>query len=89
MNQEKLKNIIILKDLPSNLIEEAIIILKDNNAKDKKRMEEYSKSEATEIIKNYFKTAKIEKKKNKKKIYIFAFAIITIFILNLLRMHIH
>ena len=40
MNQEKLKNIIILKDLPSNLIEEAIIILKDNNSKDKKKMEE-------------------------------------------------
>ena len=35
MNQEKLKNIIILKDLPSNLIEEAIIILKDNNSKQK------------------------------------------------------
>ena len=53
MNQEKLKNIIILKDLPSNLIEEAIIILKDNNSKDKKKMEEYSGSEAKNLIKEY------------------------------------
>lgn len=89
MNQEKLKNIIILKDLPSNLIEEAIIILKDNNPKDKKKMEEYSKSEARDIIKNYFNKTKIEKKKSKKKIYIFAISIIAIFILNLIRMHIH
>ena len=89
MNQEKLKNIIILKDLPSNLIEEAIIILKDNNSKDKKKMEEYSKSEARDIIKNYFNKTKIEKKKSKKKIYIFAISIIAIFILNLIRMHIH
>ena len=63
MNQEKLKNIIILKDLPSNLIEEAIIILKDNNSKDKKKMEEYSGSEAKNLIKEYFENEKIKTKK--------------------------
>ncbi len=40
MNTSNMKNMIVLKDLPSNLVEEAIIILKANvNAKsiDKKR----------------------------------------------------
>ena len=30
MNNEGLKNIVLLKDLPSNIIEEAIIVLKEN-----------------------------------------------------------
>jgi hypothetical protein len=89
MNQEKLKNIIILKDLPSNLIEEAIIILKDNNSKDKKKMEEYSGSEAKNLIKEYFESEKIKTKKGKKKIYLFAFFMIIIFILNFIRVHIY
>lgn len=89
MNQEKLKNIIILKDIQSNLIEEAIIILKDNNPKDKKRMEEYARKEGRNIIKEYFDKEKIKNKKSKNKIYIFAFFIITIFILNFIKMHIH
>lgn len=89
MNQEKLKNIIILKDIPSNLIEEAIIILKDNNPKDKKRMEEYAKKEGKNVIKEYFQQQKIKNKKNKRKTYIFAFFIITILILNFIRLHIH
>lgn len=89
MNQEKLKNIIILKDLPSNLIEEAIIILKDNNSKDKKKMEEYSGSEAKNIIREYFEKEKIRSKKGKKKIYFFAIFMIVIFILNFIRVHIY
>ena len=31
MNQSALKNMVILKNLPSNIVEEAIIILKTNN----------------------------------------------------------
>lgn len=89
MNQEKLKNIIILKDLPSNLIEEAIIILKDNNSKDKKKMEEYSGSEAKNIIREYFEKEKIRSKKGKKKIYFFSIFMIVIFILNFIRVHIY
>lgn len=89
MNQEKLKNIIILKDIPSNLIEEAIIILKDNNSKDKKRMEEYARKEGKSIIKEYFNQEKIKIKKSRKKTYLFAFFIITIFILNFIRVNIH
>lgn len=89
MNQEKLKNIIILKDVPSNLIDEAIIILKDNNQKDKKRMEEYARKEGKNIIREYFNKEQIKSKKSRKKIYLFAFFIITIFILNFIRLHIH
>ena len=30
MNKENMKNMVVLKDLPSNIVEEAIIILKPN-----------------------------------------------------------
>lgn len=30
MNTGNLKNIVVLKDLPSNLVEEAIVVLKEN-----------------------------------------------------------
>lgn len=30
MNIENMKNIIVLKELPSNIVEEAIVILKEN-----------------------------------------------------------
>ena len=33
MNNLDMKNIIVLKDLPSNIIDEAIVILKDNKIK--------------------------------------------------------
>lgn len=35
MNNLDMKNIIVLKDLPSNIIDEAIVILKDNKIKKK------------------------------------------------------
>lgn len=41
MNNLDMKNIIVLKDLPSNIIDEAIVILKDNKIK-KKENSEYS-----------------------------------------------
>ena len=31
MNSKIMKNIVVLKDLPSNIIDEAIVILKDNS----------------------------------------------------------
>ena len=40
MNKEKLNNIVILKEIPSNLIDEAIIILKSNNSSNKKKIED-------------------------------------------------
>ncbi len=89
MNQEKLKNIIILKDLPSNLVEEAIIILKDNNQSNKNKMEEYAKEEAKGIVTQYLKDIKKNKKRSKKKIKLFTFLIITISILILVIANIH
>ena len=55
MNKEKLNNIVILKEIPSNLIDEAIIILKSNNSLNKKKIEDYAKLEVMDIVKNYLK----------------------------------
>jgi predicted nucleic acid-binding Zn ribbon protein len=61
------KNIVCIKDIPSNLIEEAILILKPNVSKDEKTNDVKPKSreiilkEAEEIIKEYSSTAQIEK----------------------------
>ena len=78
MNQSNLKNMVILKNLPSNLIEEAIIILKSNkkikklekiennksidNSSEKKQEKDYLVREAEMIISNYI--LKLEEKKN-------------------------
>ena len=53
MNKEKLNNIVILKEIPSNLIDEAIIILKSNNSSNKKKIEDYAKLEGMNIVKKY------------------------------------
>lgn len=42
MNNLDMKNIIVLKDLPSNIIDEAIVILKDNKIKKKDNSDELS-----------------------------------------------
>lgn len=70
MNKEKLNNIVILKEIPSNLIEEAIIILKSNNSSNKKKIEDYAKLEGMDIVKNYLKEEQYKRKLKKKK-YIF------------------
>ena len=78
MNSNQMKNIIVLKDLPSNLIDEAFIILKNNkkikalerienknNSKlQKENSREYIVKEAEMIISNYL--SKIEKEKQIK-----------------------
>lgn len=78
MNSNNVKNIIVLKNLPSNLIDEAFIILKDNKkAKALKKIEnnsenntkkektgEYIVKEAEMIISNYL--SKLEKEKQIK-----------------------
>lgn len=69
MNTESMKNIVVLKDLPSNMIEEAIVILKPNikiekvrnkkkenvkvGAKGKDNSKDYIIKEAEEIISRY------------------------------------
>ncbi len=78
MNSNQMKNMIVLKDLPSNLIDEAFIILKNNkkikalerienknNSKlQKENSREYIVKEAEMIISNYL--SKIEKEKQIK-----------------------
>lgn len=80
MEQSNLKNIIVLKDLPSNIVEEAIVILKTNKkAKKVQKIEKAKKSkehlkklkqsdyilkEAEMLISNYI--TGIEKKENTK-----------------------
>ena len=81
MEQNDLKNIIVLKDLPSNIVEEAIVILKTNKKakrvqkieKRKKASEQAKKlkqsdyilKEAEMLVSNYI--TGIEEKKEEKK----------------------
>ncbi len=67
MNSNQLKNMIVLKNLPSNLIDEAFIILKNNKKiktleriekqssgkETKEKQEEYIVKEAEMVISNY------------------------------------
>lgn len=78
MNSNQMKNIIVLKNLPSNLIDEAFIILKNNkkvksleriekktNSKiEKEKTEEYIVKEAEMVISNYL--SKLEREKQIK-----------------------
>lgn len=80
METSKLKNMIVLKNLPSNIVDEAIIVLKANKKvkklqkieKDKQTLEseenkkdkEYILKEAEMIVNNYI--SKIEDKDNSK-----------------------
>ena len=79
MNTHNMKNMVVLKDLPSNIVDEAIVILKPNirlksldltpknNSNNKKVKEEDSKkyiiNEAEMLISNYI--SKVENDKNK------------------------
>ena len=76
MNQSGLKNMVVLKNLPSNIVEEAILILKANskimqnekieeNDKVKNNKEnDYILKEAEMLISNYI--TRIEKRKKEK-----------------------
>ena len=78
MNTNQMKNMIVLKNLPSNIVEEAIIILKNNkriksldrvekqtsNSMEKQSSGEYIVKEAEIVIGNYL--SKIEKEKQMK-----------------------
>ena len=79
MPNSDMKNIVVLKNLPSNLVDEAIVILKSNkNAKKLQHIEKYTSAEvskgknnddyiikeAENVISNYL--AKIEKNRVRK-----------------------
>ena len=81
MNQSGLKNMVVLRNLPSNLIEEAIIVLKSNKnikqiekidknkvkeePKEKVKERDYIQKEAEMLISNYIK--RLEDRKKEKK----------------------
>lgn len=78
MEKNQMKNIVVLKNLPSNLVEEAIIILKSNktakmfqyidkkeNVKEEKKLpNDYIISEAESVISSYINAVE---KNNKNK----------------------
>lgn len=80
MESSKLKNMVVLKNLPSNLIDEAIIVLKSNKRVKKlqkieqnkqiqydentKKDKEYILKEAEMIINNYISKVENKDKKN-------------------------
>lgn len=81
METSNLKNMVVLKNLPSNIVDEAIIVLKANKKTKKlqkienkkilenqenKKDKEYILKEAEMIVNNYI--SKIENKENDKKI---------------------
>lgn len=82
MNQSNLKNMVVLKNLPSNIVEEAIVILKTNkkvkklekieknktveDTTIKKKENDYILKEAEMLVSNYI--SGLEEKKEAKKI---------------------
>ena len=76
MSKEKRKNMVILKNLPSNILEEAIVILKPNvdarsfeeiNNKNDNIYKDYIINEAKMIISNYISTIEMNKDEEKTK----------------------
>lgn len=80
MEENKMKNIVVLKNLPSNLVEEAIVVLKENKLKlpeyvDKKtefsntkaNSKDYILKEAEMVISNYLSNIENNKIGHKKK----------------------
>lgn len=80
MSQGNLKNMVVLKNLPSNIVEEAIVILKSNkkikqvekieknklkeNFENKKKEKDYIIKEAEMLVYNYISNLE-QKKKNR------------------------
>lgn len=84
MQANKMKNIVVLKELPSNLVEEAIIILKENQrikeikttenkkfvqtGEEKESNKEYILKEAEMLVEDYIKKIEDANKVEDKKI---------------------
>jgi len=79
MDTSNIRNIVVLKNLPSNIVDEAIVALKNNeliknkqliengqNKKLKNKNKDYIVKEAENVITNYI--SNIEKQKNKKSL---------------------
>ena len=60
MDKINMKNMVVLKDLPSNIVEEAIVVLKNNKKINNFQLAKNKKQEKSEVI--------IENKQDKKYI---------------------
>ncbi len=74
MNNLDMKNIIVLKDLPSNITDEAIVILKDNKIKKREKSENAAEfmntnviSEAQNVISEYIERLERPKKERQNE----------------------
>ncbi len=70
MNSSDMKNMIVLNNLPSNIIEEAIVILKPNNKIKKYQYIEKSKLKDVQNVENTSQKIKKNGNKNQKQDYI-------------------
>ena len=78
MEENNLKNIVVLKNLPSNIVEEAIVVLKGNkiklpekvekkqDASAKTKTKDYILKEAEMIVSNYISNIENKRYANKK-----------------------
>ena len=78
MEDNKLKNIVVLKNLPSNIVDEAIVVLKHNKVKlpeyssnenvknNKENSKDYILNEAQMVLSDYFEKLEPQKKSSKK-----------------------
>ena len=82
MNKEKLNNVVFLNNVPSNLIDEVILILKPVDIQSKKKVEEYAKLEGSEFIRSYLLNEVKSKKNWKKKniLLVISFILIILFL---------
>ena len=92
------KNIVLIKNIPSNMIEEAIFILKENASEKMSEVQtEIAKSEAELILQNYIdgeiikslkdKTKEMKKNNKMKKIFTINISIITILIILVIKIY--
>ena len=84
MEKSQMKNMVVLKNLPSNLIEEAIVVFKtvknakefqyidkiesNKNESSKRDTKDYMVKEAESVISSYIKTNEKKNKKNESSI---------------------
>lgn len=69
MDTSNLKNIVVLKDLPSNLVEEAIVVLKENQKIQKMQLvdQEKKKKEIEQLPKNWVQKGEKSSKDNRNQ----------------------
>ena len=81
MNKEKLNNVVFFNNVPSNLIDEVILILKPTDLQSRKKVEEYAKLEGSEFVRNYLLNEVKHKKNWKRKTTLLVFLFILLILI--------